>query len=96
MKLAEALEIIRGDHDKEKYRVAYEKRKNGMLYGACFPSPDESPFVTFDEADIHASHFAAKAPDCFVNIYVINAKSFEPISTTVYRPCQLPATLMES
>lgn len=73
MKLATAAELIGRDRRPQGFRVSFEKLENGILSSDCFPSREETPFATQDQAWAMASLFAMFAPTEYVNIYVVNS-----------------------
>ena len=77
MRHAEALEIIR--NVPPGFRVAFERRENGMLRSDYFPERDENPIPTETEAWNEARSFAAVAPKEYVNIYVIRCDDWTPV-----------------
>lgn len=82
MKLATALQIIDQIHPTvlpKGFRVSFEHREGHMLASDFFPDRDEAPIETEKEAWQLAAWFAEKAPVNFVNIYVVNAKTFLPV-----------------
>ena len=73
MRLKEAQDIIdRGLHPTG-YRVHFERVDGAMLRGDYFPSHDEPPLPTEEQAWAYATLFAIKTYGRCVNIYVVDS-----------------------
>lgn len=88
MKLEIALRLMKGLHH-EGFRVHFERRGGGFLESDVFPGRDEKPLETPVEAWELAEQFAEVDPEKYVNVYVIDGRTFVPYSArrlNVYPP----------
>ena len=63
---------------QQEYRVAFERRENGMLVSDHMPDNDETPIGSEREAWDLAADINRCAPQAIVNIYVIR-HDFKPV-----------------
>jgi hypothetical protein len=80
MKLIDAIAIIGGIEKPKRYRVSYDRRKNGFLYSEYFPDHTEPPIASREEAEDLASKFSAACGSGYCNVKLIYADSFSPAS----------------
>lgn len=83
MRLDKAREMTR----PQGFLVSWEWRENGLLRSDHTPDTtlDEKPFPTLDEAQGFAGEMARKAPENVVNIKVVRANDFVPVSDGKFR-----------
>lgn len=77
MKKADTDAIIRKATQKQ-FRVSFEEKVRGMLWGQHVPERNEPPFVTEEQAWAYAYELSAATRGRFVNFYVVDALTFAP------------------
>lgn len=77
MKLEDARRLIA---DTAGYRVHFEKRAGGMLASDYFPERNEPAIKSLEDAWTLAGQWAGVDPDIYVNIYVVYAHDWTPVS----------------
>lgn len=77
MRLRDAMD--RMEHS-EGYRVHFERRENGMLASDYFPERDEPAIADLEEAWKLAASWSRVDLHAFVNIYVIKAFDWTPVT----------------